>query len=67
MQTVLGMDIKKAVKILEQEGFHCVCKAYSSKRPIEADTMRVIRQKILNEKTVELTVSGFMASVNENK
>lgn len=67
MQTVLGMDVKKAVKILEQEGFHCLCKAYSSIRPVEADTTRVIRQRALDEKTVELTVSGFMASVNDNK
>jgi len=63
MQKVLGMDVKKAVKILEQEGLTCVLKEYSSKKPVEADTTRVIRQKILDEKTVELIVSGFKTSI----
>jgi hypothetical protein len=57
------MDAQKAVKILEKEGYRCVVKNYSSKKPLAADCERVVRKREIEHRTVEITVCGFKTEI----
>ncbi len=65
--SVIGFNISKAVKILEQEGFNCIIKEYESKKPVLKDAICVVRQREAGKNTIELTVTGFKTDFCLNK
>jgi len=65
MPNVVGMAQAQAQALLEAEGYSVSCIEYVSLRGIEnADTTRVIRQRRLDDHSVELTVSHFKTQVS---
>jgi hypothetical protein len=61
--SVIGMDVEKAVKIIEKEGLCCAIKEYSVKKQAETGRKRVIRQKSLDARTVELLTAAFKTEI----
>lgn len=66
MIEVLGFKLEVAVNLLEQAGYTVICKAvYSKKGILNADEARVIRQRSMGEKEIELIYSEFKTNVDK--
>ena len=64
---VIGWDEAQAAAFLEEKGFTVSRILYESKRGIaEADSTRVIRQRLRGASVVEITVSHFKTQVGNN-
>ncbi len=59
MIEVLGMPLEGAAALLEQEGLIVRCLEVSSRKGVQGGEARVIRQRMLEGKDVELTFSRF--------
>ena len=61
---VIGFEADEAVRILEAAGFLVSRTAYFSRRGVaDADSVRVIRQRGLGGRQIEITVSHFKTRV----
>lgn len=60
MIEVLGMPIEGASALLEKEGLRVRCLEVSSRKGVQGGEARVIRQRLLEGKEVELTFSRFI-------
>ena len=68
MTNVVGLTAKRAEQRLEGLGFDVRIKEYVSKRGVEdADSTRVVRQKMIGENEVELTVSHFKTRLDDGE
>lgn len=54
MISVLAWNLDEATKALEKEGFSVSTREIRSKKGVEGDSKRVIRQRLTDESTVEL-------------
>ncbi len=53
--------------MLESSGFSITCLEYSSKRGVDgADSSRVIRERMIGNNSIEITISRFKTKVNES-
>ena len=60
MPEVIGLEEKEAIAELESCGLSVTRTLYTSKRGVpDADSHRVIRQRMIGNNMVEITVSGF--------
>ena len=63
MKNLIGMELGKAEKIIENQGRTCIIKEYNSERQAGED-LRVLRAKQLDAHTVELTAGGFKTELD---
>jgi hypothetical protein len=64
MTCVLGLEEETAAKILEAEGKSVIRREYLSKRGVEEpDSSRVIRQRLMDNNEIEITVSRFRTKI----
>ena len=68
MTNVIGLTVKQAEQRLEGLRFAVRINEYVSKRGVEdADSTRVVRQKMIGENEVELTVSHFKTRLEDRE
>ncbi len=68
MTNVVGLTVKQAEQRLEGLRFAVRINEYVSKRGVEdADSTRVVRQKMIGENEVELTVSHFKTRLEDRE
>jgi hypothetical protein len=64
LPNLLGLNMEEAERRLRNAGVDlCICVCSSRKGVPDADGRYVIRQRLLDEKTLELTVSDFKTDV----
>ena len=59
MTDVLGFELNRARLLVEQEGAKVCCVEVSSRKGVKGNEARVVRQRILEDGTVELNYSIF--------
>ena len=64
MTGLLGLPPEKAAAILEAEGYRVETVEARSRKGVNGDSLRVIRVRKLDEKTVQITYSEFLTNVN---
>ena len=62
-----GFELGYAKEVLESEGFLVYLKEVRSKKGVDGDSRRVVRQRKLDEKSVELCYSVVLTYVKSSK
>ena len=64
MISVIGLEANEAKKKLEAKGFKVTSLEYFSRRCITgADSSRVIRERLIGNNSIEITVSRFKTKI----
>lgn len=64
MTNVLGLEEEEAAELLESDGYKVIRREYVSRRGVEnADSSRVIRQRLTDNKNIEIIVSRFRTKI----
>lgn len=65
MTNCLGTEPEYAEKVLRSEGYSVTFKEVRSKKGVESDTARVIRQRLIDDKSIELCFAFIKSSPDE--
>ncbi len=67
MDNMIGLEVNEAKRRLESQGFEVRIIEYASRRGVDnADSSRVLRQREISDKIVELSVSHFKTQMNDD-
>ena len=67
MDNMIGLDVNEAKQRLESQGLEVRIVEYASRRGVQnADSTRVLRQKEIGDKIVELSVSHFKTQMKDD-
>lgn len=65
MTSVLGMELSAALCLLEKEGLRVQVQEVSCKKGPAGEDKRVVRQKMREDGSAELTFAGFRTEISE--